>query len=178
MVLPANGEVFHFSEDPTILSFVPHIAATATDARPYVWAVDTARAPDYWFPRQCPRAMAWMLASTSAADRELVLGPGTSHRVHAVEYGWLDAIIQCKLFVYRLPAEHFVPIHGDTPYAFVSEQAAKPLWPPEPVGDLLALHQAAGIELRVLDNLWPWWDRVITTSVGFSGIRLANARPR
>jgi hypothetical protein len=43
---------------------------------------------------------------------------------------------------------------------------------------LLALHQAAGIELRLLDNLWPWWDRTIATSVGFSGIRLANAGPR
>jgi hypothetical protein len=177
-VLPPNGEVFHFSEDPTIREFVPHVAATAADDRPYVWAVDAARAPDYWFPRECPRAMAWMLPSTTAGDRDLVFGPGINQRVHTVEFGWLDAIIRCELFVYRLPADRFVPVEGDAPHAVVSVEQVRPAGPPEPVGDLLALHQAAGIELRVLDNLWPWWDRVISTSVGFSGIRLANARPR
>ncbi|WP_431941841.1 DUF6886 family protein [Nocardia grenadensis] len=37
-----------FSEDPTITRFVPHTAATARQAEPYVWAVDAARAPDHW----------------------------------------------------------------------------------------------------------------------------------
>ncbi|HWS31977.1 MAG TPA: hypothetical protein VN408_04455, partial [Actinoplanes sp.] len=27
-------------------------------------------------------------------------------------------------------------------------------------------------------NLWPFWDQVITSTAGFSGIRLRNARPR
>jgi hypothetical protein len=45
------------------------------------------------------------------------------------------------------------------------------------VGDLLALHEEAGIQLRALDNLWPWWHEVIESSVGFSGIRLGNAKP-
>jgi hypothetical protein len=46
------------------------------------------------------------------------------------------------------------------------------------VGDLLRCHAEAGIQLRVLDNLWAFWDAVITSSVGFSGIRLRNAKPR
>ena len=54
----------------------------------------------------------------------------------------------------------------------------EPLAPPEPVGDLLALQAAAGIQIRVLSNLWPFWDVVITSTLGFSGIRLGNARPR
>ncbi|WP_244295204.1 DUF6886 family protein [Micromonospora orduensis] len=53
-----------------------------------------------------------------------------------------------------------------------------PLGPAEPVGDLLRCHAEAGIQLRVLDNLWPFWDVVTDSSVGFSGIRLRNARPR
>ncbi|MEV6282615.1 DUF6886 family protein [Kribbella sp. NPDC051770] len=56
---PAAGQVLHFSEDPTIEVFRPHVAATAQQPSPYVWAVGSERAPDYWFPRQCPRAMAW-----------------------------------------------------------------------------------------------------------------------
>jgi hypothetical protein len=59
-VYPGAGEVLHFSEDPTIARFEPHRAATAQQPEPYVWAVDAARAPDYWFPRQCPRVLAWV----------------------------------------------------------------------------------------------------------------------
>lgn len=54
-VRPDPGEVLHFSEDPTITEFVPHVAATAQISGAYVWAVDAALAPAYWFPRQCPR---------------------------------------------------------------------------------------------------------------------------
>jgi hypothetical protein len=36
----------------------------------------------------------------------------------------------------------------------------------------------AGIELRVTPNLWPLWDRVVSSSLEFSGIRLRNAEPR
>ena len=55
---PARGQVLHFSEDPTITVFEPHVARTARLPDAYVWAVDGAQAPSYWFPRQCPRAMA------------------------------------------------------------------------------------------------------------------------
>lgn len=71
---PGPGEVLHFSEDPGITRFVPHVAATAQQPEAYVWAVNAARAPDYWFPRQCPRAMAWLKPGTTPADRDLVLG--------------------------------------------------------------------------------------------------------
>src|SRR4051812_49067697 len=70
----------------------------------YVWAVDAEQSPSYWFPRQCPRAMAWIGPRTTVEDRERVLGPG----------------------------------------------GVVPLGPPAPVGDLFALHAAAGIQLRVL----------------------------
>lgn len=83
--------MLHFSEDPTITLFRPHVAATAQQPDASVWG-DATRSPDYWFPRQCPRAMAWVTLETTAADREHVLGPGGGNRVHAVEYGWLDAL--------------------------------------------------------------------------------------
>lgn len=43
------------------------------------------------------------------------------------------------------------------------------------VGDLLARHAGAGIELRIAPALYPLWDRVIETSLDYSGIRLRNA---
>ena len=60
----------------------------------------------------------------------------------------------------------------------VSDHPVTPLGPPERVGDLFTLHDEACIELRVLSNLWPFWDRVIASTLDFSGIRLANALPR
>lgn len=172
---PAQGEVLHFSEDPNITRFEPHVAATAQQPEAYVWAVDHDRAPGYWFPRQCPRAMAWTVPTTVAKDRSLILGPGGGTRVHAVEYDWLPAMMSVKLFAYRFSAKAFHPIGEPVPHAVVATETVVPLGPPEPVGDLMALHKKAGIQLRVLDNLWPFWNAVTTSTLGFSGIRLRNA---
>jgi hypothetical protein len=189
-MLPETGQVLHFSEDPAIRRFSPHVAATAQQPEPYVWAVDATQAPSYWFPRQCPRAMAWVRPSTTAEDRALILGPGGGERVHAVEYGWLEAIRTVELYAYRFDAADFRAFGESAepgprtpgrdpaePHAYVSELTVEPLGPAEPVGDLLSLHENAGIQLRVLPNLWAFWDAVIAGSLGFSGIRLRNALP-
>jgi hypothetical protein len=177
MMLPEPGQVLHFSEDPAIKTFVPHVAATAQQPEAYVWAVDAQHAPSYWFPRQCPRAMAWVTSWTTEEDRALFLGPGGGERVHAVEYGWLEAIRTVELYAYRFAAADFSPfgLYGD---AFVCTREVRPLGPAEPVGDLLNLYDTAGIQLRVLPNLWTFWDAVTASSLGFGGIRLRNARPR
>jgi hypothetical protein len=174
-VRPASGEVLHFSEEPHLTVFVPQVAATAHQAEPYVWAVDRARAPDYWFPRDCPRVLTWARPTTTEADRERFLG--ASARVHAIEYGWLAALETTVLYAYRFAAADFAPFGRPEPHAHVATMTVRPLGPPEQVGSLLAAHAAAGIELRVMSNLWPYWNRVVTSTLGFSGIRLGNARP-
>ena len=172
---PDPGQVLHFSEDPTIERFVPHVAVTTSLTEPYVWAVGYDRCPDYWFPRACPRALAWTGARTTEEDKARIIGPGCGERVHAVEYCWLKALMDVKLYAYRLPADDFVPI-GDPPHAVVAKVPVEPLGPPEPVGDLFELHEEAGIQLRVLPDLWPFWREVIGSTLEFSGIRLRNAR--
>jgi hypothetical protein len=175
---PAAGEVLHFSQDPTITRFRPHVAPTSAELSPYVWAVDAVNAPSYWFPRDCPRAMAWVGPDTTVDDRERILGPGGGERVHAVEYAWLERIRNARLYAYRLPGARFRPFGTPRPHAMVAESTVDPLGPPEPVGDLLPLHAAAGIQLRVLTNLWTFFDAVVASSLDFSGIRLRNAQPR
>jgi hypothetical protein len=176
-VFPAPGELLHFSEDPTITRFEPHVAATAQQPEAYVWAVDAGNAPSYWFPRECPRGMAWVGPDTSAVDRQAILGPGGVERVHAIEYGWLAAMQTTTLYAYRFDAGRFRPFGAPRPHAFVAIEPVEPLGPAEPVGDLLAVHEAAGIELRLMPNLWTFWDAVVASTLEFSGIRLANARP-
>jgi hypothetical protein len=52
----------------------------------------------------------------------------------------------------------------------------------EPVGDLLDLHVAAGIELRLVPTLWPLRDAVVEAAVAhgyaFSMVRMHNAAAR
>lgn len=174
---PEPGQVLHFSEDPTITAFRPHVAPTSALRESYVWAVDAARAQDYWFPRQCPRAMAWVGPATVPADAERLLSPG-SRRVHAVEYGWLERMRTVRLYAYRFAANEFRPLEGLEPTAHVATESVIPLGPPERVGDLFELHDAAGIELRVLNSLWVFWDAAVASTLSYSGIRLRNARPR
>ncbi|WP_433436458.1 DUF6886 family protein [Nonomuraea sp. CA-141351] len=171
---PEPGQVLHFSEDPTIERFVPHVAPTSSLKESYVWAVGHDRCPDYWFPRACPRAMAWVGPRTIEEDAARIIGAGCGERVHAIEYGWLKPIREVRLYAYRLPANDFKPI-GDPPSAVVSTAPVTPLGPPERVGDLFELHEEAGIQLRVLPRLWPFWDEVIASTLEFSGIRLRNA---
>jgi hypothetical protein len=96
-----------------------------------------------------------------------------------IEYAWLPALMTTTLYAYRLPADRFRPFGDEAdPHAQVSTEPVEPLGPPEPVGDLLACHAAAGIQLRVLPNLWPFWDAAVTSTLAFSGIRLRNAIPR
>ncbi|HLH99983.1 MAG TPA: hypothetical protein VKV06_04305 [Acidimicrobiales bacterium] len=178
---PYEGEgpfaLWHFSEDPSIGHFEPHRPATNPTSPPLVWAVDTRHAPMYWFPRNCPRGCIWPVSTTTSEDRERFFGPGGgADRVHVLEGRWLEQMRRCRLWAYRLPKATFRPDAGAGGY-WVSDRPVDPE-PPVAVGDLLDLHVAAGIEVRVVPSLAPWWRAVVASTVEFSGIRLANAVPR
>src|SRR5215204_416229 len=135
------------------------VAATAQQPQAYVWVVDYDRTPDHWLPRACPRALASTIATTTPTDRELFLG--ASWRVHAIENACLAAMQSTMLYVYRFAARDFEPFGSPEPHAHVASLPVQPLGPPEPVGSVIEAHEAAGIELRILPNLWPYWKHVI-----------------
>lgn len=168
--------LFHFSEDPEIRVFAPHRAATAQVEGEWVWAVDEHRAPCYWFPRDCPRATFWPEGEALMPDAEALLA-GAS-RVHAIDWRWMDALLDCDLFVYEFAPESFRPTEvafgGQGRGFWVSTETLIPL-SVRPVGPLLHRHAEAGIELRAVRDLHALWQRVITTpGLDFSGIRLRN----
>jgi uncharacterized protein DUF6886 len=174
---PYAGEgphaLWHVSENPAITRFDPHVSATATSREPRVWAVDTRHLPLYWFPRECPRATFWATPDTSAADTELLAG---ASRVHAVEEAWLERLHETRVVAYRLPEQTFAPDPAVGGY-WLSRHPVTSIKTVE-LADLVARHERAGIELRVVPNLWPLWDRVVSSSLEFSGIRLRNAERR
>ena len=173
---PYDGEgpfaLWHFSEDPSLGRFLPHTPATNPGAPPLVWAVDTRHAPMFWFPRDCPRGCIWPVSATTAEDRERFFGQSAAGRVHVTEAGWLRRMQACRLYMYRLPAEVFRPHEvggywvADEPVDAI-EQAV--------IGDLVARHADAGIELRITPSIWPFWQRVTGSTVEFSGSRLRNS---
>jgi hypothetical protein len=175
---PHEGEgpfaLWHFSEDPSLRRFEPHVPATNPHDPPLVWAVDTRHAPLFWFPRDCPRGCAWPVSTTTAADHERFFGQSDASRIHVIEAGWLDRVQACRLYAYRLPRGPFRP-HWVGGY-WVSDQVVEAA-APVVVDDLLARHARAGIELRITPSIWPFWRQVTGSTLEFSGSRLHTAAP-
>ena len=165
--------LWHASDDPSIDVFQPHRAPTAQVDDDLVWAVDDAHVPAYWFPRDCPRATFWIGPHTSAADSALLNG---ATRVHAIEWTWWDRFRAARVYLYRMPAASF-ELHAAEAGYYVSREVIVPLECVQ-IADLVERHKGAGIELRLVNDLWPLWDVVIASTLEFSGIRLRNARPR
>ena len=176
---PYRGEgphaLWHVSEDATIRRFEPHRAPTALTEEPRVWAVDTRHLPLYWFPRDCPRGTFWAGSETTGEDVDRFLGDDSA-RVHAIESGWLDRVRTAQVVAYRLPEEPFDPDPEVGGY-WIAREPVEPLEVVE-LGDLLARHAEAEIELRIVPSLWALWERVIASSLEFSGMRLGNLRAR
>jgi hypothetical protein len=128
--------------------------------------------PAYWFPRDCPRGTFWAIESTSDDDVERFLTGDRARRVHAIQADWLQAMRSARLYAYRLAAGAFEPYVRANGY-WIARDAVEPAGVEE-LGDLLARHVAAGIELRVVPQLLPLWERVIASTLEFSGIRLRN----
>jgi hypothetical protein len=139
-----------------------------------VWAIDTRHLPAYWFPRDCPRATFWADETTTREDAERFIAD-TSGRVHAIEGAWLDRMRTARVFAYRLPDDGFQLADATAGY-WVARQPVEPL-ERAALDDLLQRHAAAAIELRIVPTLRPLWQRVIASTLAFSGVRLRNARP-
>jgi hypothetical protein len=162
--------LWHVSEDAAIARFEPHHRAGHSLDEPLVWAIDTRHLPLYWFPRDCPRATFWANSGTTDEDVESFLGGDRTRRVHAVEHAWPDLMRTTRVLAYRLPE----PAFERWDRSWISRSAVEPLELVE-LGDLVDRHAKADIELAVDGELAALWQRVIASTLDFSGIRLRNA---
>jgi hypothetical protein len=163
-------ELWHVSEDSAIEVFHPHHNELHALDEPLVWAVDTIHQWLYWFPRDCPRACFNAKGDTTDEDVEGWLDGDRTRRVSVIESAWLEQFRSARVYAYRVPAESFEPWDK----FFISRETVTPLELVE-LGDLLARHAEAGVELRIAPALYPLWDRIAESSLDFSGIRLRNA---
>ncbi len=164
--------LYHFSEDPGIEVFAPHAMEHRPEVEPLVWAIDEWHQPMYYFPRDCPRILLWLLPTTSEADRERWFGASGARMLAHIEWDWLERMRSTAVYRYTLPEETFESL--DDAGMHVSRATLEPL-AVDPVGDLLEALRRANVELRLMERLTPLRD-VWSTTLHASGIRLRNAQ--
>ncbi len=167
--------LFHFSTDPNIERFAPHVPRTNPSHPPAVWAIDAEHAPLYWFPRDCPRVTVWSRGPAELVEFQARFAT-TASRLHAIESGWLARMRDATIYRYAFDAEGFVPWE-DASGQWISSDEVAPI-SMTPMSDLLMAHVEAGIELRIVPSLWPLHDRVRHDDFDFSLVRMHNALPR
>jgi hypothetical protein len=164
--------LWHFSEEASLRRIEPRAVPKHDSPEPFVWAIDDEHAPAYWFPRECPRGTFWAVGRTTHDDVERFLTGDRARRVHAVQADWLASVREAVVVAYGLPPETFEP-YGRAAGYWVSREPVEPVTVEE-LGDLLERHARAGIELRFVPHLTPLWERVVSSTLEFSGIRLRN----
>jgi hypothetical protein len=171
---PESDVLFHFSEDPTIMEFVPRPVKNNLESEPLVWTIDEKHAPLYFFPRDCPRVACWELPTTTPEDREQFFGITTARMIIAIEGAWLERMRTTELYAYRFASDGFVSVRDYG--CHLTRQTVTPL-SVEPVGDLLTRLRDADVELRITPSLWPFRKALLSATLHFSMIRMRNAAP-
>ena len=166
--------LYHFSEDPTIELFAPRAPLAHPETEPFVWTVDEAHQPVYFFPRDCPRVCFWPLPTTTPEDYARFWSYVADRMVVAIEAGWLERMRSTRLYRYVFPNEPFQPVERDG-WMYVSRETVRPLRV-DTLDDLPGRLVEAGVELRVCSSLVPLGKAIVGATLHFSLIRMRNAQ--
>ena len=116
------------------------------------------------------------MGATSVDYKKTVNLPRTDFPMKAnlqtVEPEWLERMRTTRVVAYRMPEQPFVE---NEDRFWISAEAVEPVELVE-LGDLVRRHEEACIPLHAEASLLGVWDEVIASTLGFSGIRLRNAR--
>lgn len=162
--------LYHVSDSAGITHFEPRVIG---DGPPLVWAIDADHLCNYLLPRECPRVCFRAGPLSTTEDVALLDGAGI---VIAIEGVWDERVGTGSVAVYEMPVEGFVLTDATAGY-WTSPAPVMPTGV-RTVTDLPAELAARGVRLLVLPSLWKLADRVKTSSLDFSLIRMRNAGPR
>ena len=160
--------VFHYSEDPSLTRFEPHVPRTNPEVGSAVWAIDEAHAPLYWFPRDCPRVAVWAHDARQRRRLHRLFG-GRGSRVQAAPDSWSDEISSCLLYEYRFDASDFDP-WPEAEGQWISRRTVTP-HSVLAVGDLPLRQLAAGVDFLLVPDLRALRDLALDSGLPFSIVR-------
>ena len=169
--------LYHVSEDPNITQFVPRVPARADldKSRGLVWAIDDGHLPNFLTPRDCPRVTYHAGEGTTQEDIERFFSSTHRHCV-AIEHAWFERMRDTALYIYEFDPANFI-LQDECAGYYVSEQIEVPIVKTQ-IDDLFGELFKRGVELRLVNNLWPLRDAVMQSSLQFSICDFANAQPR
>ena len=168
--------LFHVSEEPDIAQFIPRIPyrEDMDKSKGLVWALVEESLPQWLTPRECPRVTYRIVDTTTQGDIEKFFSSSSRYCV-VIEHGWHDRMLNTPLYLYEFDPANF---YFDQRAGFyVSDQTETPV-SVTGYDNLLGELFRRGVEVRLVDNLWPLRDAVIESTVQFSVCDMWNARPR
>jgi hypothetical protein len=160
--------LLHYSEDPDIGAFEPHVPRTNPGAGAAVWTIDPERAPLYWFPRECPRVAVWA-NDVDQRQRLHTRFATDASRVQFAPQSWLGAVRACRLYEYRFDPAPFTP-WPDAEGQWIARERVVPA-AIEAVGDLVERQATGGVDLRFVDDLSPVRAQALESDLPFSIVR-------
>ena len=170
-----NSYLYHVSEQCDIAVFNPRPSPRPKEVPGnLVWAVNAERLINYLLPRDCPRVTYFAAANTSEEDYQKFIGSRSIRAVIAVEKGWLARILATKLYVYCFMPADFVLQDNIAGY-YITSKPQVPHKVVEVNNPLLEL-ATYDIELRILPSLIKLRDQVISSTLGFSCIRMQKKK--
>ncbi|QMW01468.1 DUF6886 family protein [Spirosoma foliorum] len=171
-------KLFHISEDPNIRLFKPRPSPTQYEKikGDVVFAVNDTLLHNYFFPRDCPRVAYFRNEVTVEHDIESFFSTSLADYIITVEASWYYKIKNTTLFCYEFDPETFTLLDENAGY-YISYETVKPI-SVKKIDDLIEELLSRNIELRFTPNLWKLADLLNSSTLGYSMIRLRNARPK
>lgn len=170
--------LFHVSEESNIMEFEPRIPARKDLDKNIglVWAIDEAHLPNFLTPRDCPRVTYHIGENTTANDRINFFSSVTMNYGIVVENKWFNAIKSTKLYLYEFNPVDFA-LQDEVAGYYVAKAKQIPIAKYE-LTDLFSELIKRNVEIRLVDNLWDFVDKVKESTLNWSLCRMAFAQPR
>ena len=168
--------LFHVSEEANIDVFIPRIPyrKDMDKSNGLVWALTEEHLPQFLTPRECPRVTYRITETTSQEDIEKFFS-STGRYCVAIEYDWYEKMASTTLYVYEFSNTNF---YFDKCAGFyVSDQIEKPISVIK-YDDLFGELFKRNVEVRIIDNLWEFSDKVKNSSLKYSICDMVSAKPR
>lgn len=169
--------LFHVSEQPDIIKFKPRIPSRDDLDKNVglVWAIDDFHLPNFLTPRNCPRIGYHIGPKTTEQDKaDFFSSPSVSHGL-LLEHKWFDTIASTTLYIYEFNPVDFALQDAAAGY-YVATKTQLPLARYE-LTDLFSELRKRNVEIRIVDNLWHFADKVKRSSLDWSLCRMAYAQP-